>query len=144
MPGATIPVKYTADGENLSPPLSFDGIPAGTASLALVCEDPDAPLFTFIHWVVYDIPGGATGLPEGVPPDSTLPNGSHQGMNGWKKFGYGGPSPPGHKPHRYVFRLYALREGPISEPGRSAKELRRALEGRVLESAEYVGTYGRP
>ena len=109
----------------------------------MVCDDPDAPLLTFVHWVVYDIPASATGFPEAVPPQPTLPDGSRQGINSWKKVGYGGPSPPGHKPHRYFFRLSALREPVRATSALSAKDLARAIRDRVLESAECFGTYAR-
>jgi Raf kinase inhibitor-like YbhB/YbcL family protein len=142
--GGPIPAKYTADGQNISPPLVFEGIPSGAQALALICDDPDAPLFTFVHWVLYDLPASATGLAEAVPAQPTLADGSRHGTNGWKKLGYGGPSPPGHKPHRYYFRLYALREPTRAEPGLSAKNLSRAIQDRTVESAEYVGTYARP
>ncbi|HEY1198623.1 MAG TPA: YbhB/YbcL family Raf kinase inhibitor-like protein [Thermoplasmata archaeon] len=141
--GETIPKKYTGDGADISPPLAFEGVPQGTKAFALICDDPDAPVGTWVHWVIYDIPGTAKGLPEGVAKDASLPDGSRQGRNSWKKSGYGGPSPPPGKPHRYFFRLYALREPLGAAPGLSAKEAETAARTKSIESAEYMGTYGR-
>ena len=141
--GERIPTRYTDDGEDLSPPLVFEGAPPGTAALALICDDPDAPGGTWVHWVLYDLPGTATGLAEGVPTEPRLPDGSLQGRNGWSRIGYGGPSPPRGKPHRYFFRLYALREPLRARPGLSAAEIERAARGRAIESASFMGTYGR-
>ena len=141
--GGVIPKEHTADGRDVSPPLSFEGIPVGTRSFALICDDPDAPMGTWVHWVIYDIPGTARGLPEGIATDPSLPDGSRQGQNSWKRSGYGGPSPPPGKPHRYFFRLYALREPLGAPPGRGAKEIETAARSRAIESAEFMGTYGR-
>ena len=142
--GETIPKKYTGDGADVSPPLVFEGVPAGTKAFALICDDPDAPVGTWVHWVIYDIPGPAKGLPEGVAKPASLPDGSHQGRNSWKKTGYGGPSPPPGKPHRYFFRLYALREPLGMAPALGAKDVEAAARTKSIEAAEYMGTYGRP
>ena len=142
--GETIPKKHTADGADVSPPLLFEGIPAGTRAFALICDDPDAPVGTWVHWVIYDIPGTAKGLSEGLPTDASLPDGSRQGRNSWKKYGYGGPSPPPGMPHRYIFRLYALREPLGAAPGLTAKEAEAAARAKSIESATFMGTYGRP
>jgi Raf kinase inhibitor-like YbhB/YbcL family protein len=142
-PGETIPKKYTGDGGDLSPPLLFEGVPSGTKAFVLIGDDPDAPGGTWIHWVIYDIPGTAKGLPEGVATAATLPDGSRQGRNSWKKSGYGGPSPPPGKPHRYFFRLYALREPLGAPPGLGAKEIEAAARAKSIEAAEFMGTYGR-
>jgi len=141
--GDTIPTKYTGDGPDVSPPLSFEGVPPGTKAFALICDDPDAPVGTWVHWVIYDIPGNATGLAEGVAKDATLPDGSRQGRNSWKKSGYGGPSPPPGKPHRYFFRLYALRESLGLRPGLTANEVETAARAKAIESAQFLGVYGR-
>jgi Raf kinase inhibitor-like YbhB/YbcL family protein len=141
--GETIPKKYTGDGADVSPPLVFEGVPPGTKSFVLICDDPDAPVGTWVHWVIYDIPGMAKGLPEGVAKDAALPDGSRQGRNSWKKSGYGGPSPPPGKPHRYFFRLYALREPLGAAPGLGAAEVEAAARAKSIEAAEYLGTYGR-
>jgi len=142
--GETIPKKYTGDGADVSPPLSFEGVPNGTKAFALICDDPDAPVGTWVHWVIYDVSGTAHGLPEGVPTNASLPDGTLQGRNSWKKSGYGGPSPPPGKPHRYFFRLYALRETLGMGPGLSAKEVETAARAKALESAQLMGIYGRP
>jgi len=141
--GETFPTKYTGDGADVSPPLVFEGVPHGTRAFALVCDDPDAPVGTWVHWVIYDIPGSARGLPEGVPKDGSLPDGSRQGRNSWKKTGYGGPSPPPGKPHRYFFRLYALKEPLGLGPGMSAIEVEAAARAKAIEMAQFLGLYGR-
>ncbi|MGI0054320.1 MAG: YbhB/YbcL family Raf kinase inhibitor-like protein [Thermoplasmata archaeon] len=141
--GERIPTKYTADGDDVSPPLVFEGVPAGTKAFALICDDPDAPMGTWVHWVLYDIPASAVGLPEGVAKKTSLEDGSHHGRNSWKKQEYGGPSPPPGKPHRYYFRLYALREPLGAKPGLTAPEAEAAAKARSLGSAEYMGIYGR-
>ncbi len=137
----SIPSKYTADGENISPPLAWSGVPEGTKSLALIVDDPDAPGNVWVHWVLYDIPPGAGGLKEGVS-SSELPPGTREGLNDWGKKGYGGPSPPSGT-HRYFFKLYAL-DTVLPELGRPTKAaLEAAMEGHVLAKAELVGTYKR-
>jgi len=141
--GEPIPKKYTGDGADVSPPLVFAGVPEGTKSFALVCDDPDAPVGTWVHWVIYDVPGTATGLPEAVSKEASLPDGSRQGRNSWKKVGYGGPSPPPGKPHRYFFRLYALREPLGAGPGLGAKDVEASARTRSIGTAEFMGTYGR-
>ena len=141
--GETIPKKYTGDGADVSPPIVFEAVPPGTKSFALICDDPDAPVGTWVHWVIYEIPGTAKGLPEGVPTNATLPDGSRQGRNSWKKVGYGGPSPPPGKPHRYFFRLYALREPLGLPPGLGAKEIEAAAKAKSIGAGEFLGTYGR-
>ncbi len=141
--GETIPKKYTADGTDVSPPLRFEGVPTGTKAFALVCDDPDAPAGTWVHWVIYDVPGVEHGLPEGVATLASLPDGSRQGKNSWNKVGYGGPSPPPGRPHRYFFRLYALREPLNAAPGLGAREVEAAARAKSIEMAEFLGTYGR-
>jgi Raf kinase inhibitor-like YbhB/YbcL family protein len=141
-----IPAKYTCDGKDVSPPLVWSGLPAGTKSLALVVDDPDAPdpaapKMTWVHWVLYNIPPGASGLPEGVKPGE-LPKGTKEGLNDWKRTGYGGPCPPIGR-HRYFHKLYAL-DVVLSELGRATKQdLERAMKGHVLVSTDLVGTYKR-
>jgi len=115
----------------------------GTKAFALICDDPDAPVGTWVHWVIYDIPGTVKGLPESVAKSPSLSDGSRQGKNSWKKSGYGGPSPPPGKPHRYFFRLYALREPLGAAAGLTAIEAEAAARSKALESAEFMGTYGR-
>lgn len=141
--GETIPTKYTGDGADISPPLVFEGVPNGTKAFALICDDPDAPVGTWVHWVIYDIPGMAKGLPEGIPTEGSLSDGSRQGRNSWKKTGYGGPSPPPGAPHRYFFRLYALRAPLGLGPGLSAKEVESAARTKSIEAAQFLGIYRR-
>jgi Raf kinase inhibitor-like YbhB/YbcL family protein len=141
---ATIPPRYTCEGEDVSPPLSWDGAPAGTRSFALVVEDPDAPdpaapRRTWVHWILVDLPADATGLPEDASRNG-LPNGAREGRNDWNQRGWRGPCPPIGR-HRYFFKLFALDTVlfELTEPTRG--ELERALAGHVLASAELVGTY---
>ena len=105
--GGSIPARYTCDGEDVSPPLEWSGVPEGAKSLALTCDDPDAPSGLWVHWVVFDLPPSVTGLAEGVPPNPEISGGGRQGKNDFRKIGYGGPCPPSGT-HRYVFTLYAL------------------------------------
>jgi hypothetical protein len=135
--GEAIPSRYTCEGENLSPPLRWSGTPDGTRSLALVVDDPDAPVGTFTHWLAWGIDPEAGGLAEGQPAPA-------EGRNDFRVIGYGGPCPPpGHGPHRYFFKLYALDSDLALPAGASRAELERALEGHVLARAELVGIYER-
>lgn len=138
-----IPVDYTCDGDNVSPPIAWSGAPSDVRSFALICDDPDAPMGTWVHWVVYDIPSDETELPEAVPDLRELPSGAHHGRNDFKNLGYGGPCPPAGNPHRYFFKLYALDKMLQLEPGATKQEVREAMEGHVLDQAELVGTYQR-
>lgn len=142
----SIPSRYTCDGSNVSPPLSWSQVPAGTKSLALIVTDPDAPdpkapKTTWVHWVLYDLPADATGLREAIPVKG-LPQGTLEGSNDWGKTGYGGPCPPIGR-HRYVHTLYALDTvlADLDRPTRAA--LLAAMQGHVLASAELIGTYQR-
>ena len=139
-----IPRPYTCQGKDLSPALAWSGLPAGTQSLALIVDDPDAPdpkapKMTWVHWVLYNIPAGAAGLPEAVAPGA-LPAGTHEGRNDWKRTGYGGPCPPIGR-HRYFHKLYALDVvlPDLRQPTKA--ELERAMQGHVLGKAELMGTY---
>jgi Raf kinase inhibitor-like YbhB/YbcL family protein len=141
--GQTIPKPYTGDGRNLSPPLKWSEPPAGTKSLALVVEDPDAPRGVFTHWVVFNLPATVRELPEGVPPKSSLPDGAIQGINDFGAVGYGGPSPPPGKPHRYFFKLYAL-DTPLNlGPRTNRSQLLNAMDRHVLAEGQIMGRYGR-
>jgi Raf kinase inhibitor-like YbhB/YbcL family protein len=145
--GHPIPVRHTEDGEDLSPPLSWSGLPKGTQELALIVDDPDAPTAEpWVHWVIYNIPADAPGLDEGVPRTPTLQNpaGSLQGRNTWGTIGYRGPAPPkGHGTHHYHFKLYAL-DAPLGiGPGLDKKAVLEAVSGHVLGQKELVGTYQR-
>jgi len=139
--GGEIPVKYTCKGEDLSPPLSWSGVPEGAKSLVLICDDPDAPRGTFVHWVVYNIPSSASGLPEGVPAEPSLEDGTLQGTNHFGKIGYGGPCPPPGPAHRYFFKLYALDTTLELPPGATKEQVLKAMEGHVLAETELVGTF---
>jgi len=141
--GAAIPAKYTCDGDDISPPLKWRGVPEGTKSLALVCDDPDAPIGTFVHWVLYSIPPSVTELSEGVPAMGVIPNGAAQGTNDFKRLGYGGPCPPPGGAHRYFFKLYALDAELDLKPGAMKKDLVKAMEGHVLAEGQLMGTYQR-
>ena len=138
---AAIPTQYTCEGNDRTPPLAWSGVPAGARSLALIVDDPDAPdpkapKMTYVHWVVYNIAAADGSIGEAA----TLPNGVVQGINDWKKEGYGGPCPPIGR-HRYFFKLYAL-DTMLSDLGPATKkELEAAMRGHILEQAELVGTY---
>jgi Raf kinase inhibitor-like YbhB/YbcL family protein len=141
-PGEPIPRRYTCDGEDLSPPLAWGDPPQGTQSFALIADDPDAPVGTWVHWVLYDLPAGTRGLPEEVPPDADLPDGSRHGKNSWRRLGYGGPCPPSGT-HRYFFKLYALDTTLALNAGANKEQLLRAMEGHILAQAELMGVYSR-
>src|SRR5215212_7134702 len=136
-----IPERYTCDGANVSPPLMWSGVPDDTISLALIVDDPDAPdpkapTHTYVHWVLYDIPPTTTAL----GPDDPLPAGAREGVNDWKRTGYGGPCPPIGR-HRYFFKLYALDTTLPDLDSPTKAELEKAMQGHVLASAELIGTY---
>lgn len=135
--GQAIPEKYTCDGQNVSPPLTWSGGPANTKSFALICEDPDAPSGTFTHWVLYDLPGKTTQLAEGSS------GGGKEGANGFGKKGYGGPCPPPGKPHRYYFRIYALDTDSLGSAGSSKENVAAAMKGHILAEGHLMGTYQR-
>ena len=142
--GSRIPVKYTCEGGNTSPPLSWTGVPAGTRSIALIADDPDAPGVTWVHWVYYGIPPNVAELPEGVPTEETLPDKSRQGTSDFESVGYGGPCPPrGHGVHRYYFKVYALDTEVDLGPGATKKDLLARIEGSVLADGRLIGTYER-
>ena len=142
-PGGAIPEKYTGEGEDLSPPLEWEGAPKKARSFALVCDDPDAPVGTFVHWVIYDIPAEAGSLEAGLPPEAELAGGAIQGVNDFGATGYGGPHPPPGKPHRYNFKLYCLDKKLDAEPGLAKAELLDLMQGHILEQAELTGIYQR-
>ncbi len=140
--GRPIPKEYTCDSKDISPPLVWKDPPVGTRSFALIMDDPDAPIGTWVHWVLYDIPADVRSLEEAVPGESTLPDGSRNGKNSWRRLGYGGPCPP-RGTHRYFFRLYAL-DATLGLPsGAGKKEVIRAMKGHILGTAELMGTYSR-
>jgi len=141
--GEPIPPRYTCTDRDISPPLAWAGAPSGTKSYALIGDDPDAPIGTWVHWVIFNLPADSLGLPEAVPTTPELPNGARQGRNSWKKIGYGGPCPPPGKPHRYFFKLYAL-DGTLPLDAQAGKkEVEAAMKGRVLAEGQLMGTYRR-
>ena len=142
--GEPMAAKYTCEGQDISPPLTWDGIPEGTRSLALIVDDPDAPdpeapKMTYVHWVLYNLPPEAMGLPEGTTAIE-LPAGTREGLNDWQRVGYGGPCPPIGR-HRYFHKLYALDVvlNDLENPTKDA--LLKAMQGHILDQAEIVGTY---
>jgi len=141
--GESIPSKHTCDGEDVSPALAWAGVPESTKSLALICDDPDAPVGTWVHWVLYGVPADSTSLPEDVPARESVEGVGMQGRNDFKRIGYGGPCPPPGTPHRYFFKLYALDAVPPLTPGATKKELEAAMKGHVLAQGRLMGRYRR-
>jgi hypothetical protein len=141
--GAAIPAKHTCDAKNVSPPLKWSGVPAGTKSLALIVDDPDAPAGTWVHWVLYDLPATTSELGEDVVKSQYVAGGAKQGLNDFRHLGYGGPCPPPGKAHRYFFKLYALDAVLDLKPGLTKKDLESAMEKHVLGRAQLMGTYQR-
>lgn len=141
--GEMIPRTYTCQGKDISPPLTWLNIPKGTKSLALICDDPDAPLMTWVHWLIYGIPSEKRELSEDIPKKKILEGGGKQGKSGFGRIGYSGPCPPAGRPHRYYFRLYALDTELEIKPGIKKKKLLKAMEGHVLAQAELMGKYAR-
>src|SRR5437899_5500127 len=141
--GAPIPGRHTCDGGDVSPPLAWSGVPGGTRAFALIADDPDAPSGTWVHWVLYDLPAEMKELPEGTATMETLPNGAKQGINDFRKVGYGGPCPPPGLPHRYFFKLYALDAPTNLKPRATKQQLLDAMKGHVLGEAELMGRYKR-
>jgi Raf kinase inhibitor-like YbhB/YbcL family protein len=137
-----IPGKYTCDGADVSPPLKWDSLPDGTKSLALICDDPDAPMGTWVHWVYYDIPAETKDLSENVVSDERPASGGVQGINDFRRIGYGGPCPPGGT-HRYFFKLYALDILLNLSPGATKNQVLEAMENHILDHAELMGKYSR-
>jgi len=139
---AFFPVKYTCDGENISPPIEWEGIPEGAEFLVLICDDPDAPGGTWVHWIVFNIPADINGLPENVLPERELKSNALQGMNDFKKIGYGGPCPPSGE-HRYFFKLYALDDRINLPSGAYKNQIFIAMEDHVLAQCNIMGKYSR-
>ena len=137
-----VPSQYTCDGANVSPPLTWSDPPAKTQSFALISDDPDAPVGTWVHWVAWNIPPAARSLDENVPKKDALPNGMKQGTTDFRKIGYGGPCPPSGT-HRYFFKLYALDTTLNLPPRTTKKDLDRAMQRHILAQAELMGKYSR-
>jgi Raf kinase inhibitor-like YbhB/YbcL family protein len=140
--GDPIPRRFSCDGDDVSPPLSWTAPPAESASLALIVDDPDAPAGTWVHWVLWGIPADSGGLPEAIPASARLEDGTTSGKNSWGRLGYGGPCPP-RGTHRYFFKLYALDASPDIEPGATKERLLAAMKGHILAEARLMGTYTR-
>ena len=141
--GGSIPKKYTCDGADVSPQLTWNDPPAVTRSWALLADDPDAPVGNWNHWAIWNLPANLHSLPEGVSKSAHLSDGSEQGMNDFHKPGYNGPCPPAGKPHRYFFKLFALDTKLSLNSGAGKAELEGAIKGHVLAKAEWMGTYKR-
>ncbi len=140
--GGMIPSKYTCDGEDISPPISWSGLPEGTKSIAIINDDPDAPMGTWVHWVIYNIPHTAKGLPENIKRIEKLPDGTLQGKNSGGRIGYGGPCPPSGT-HRYFFKIYALDKVLDLKPGATKETLLSAMKGHILAESQFYGKYSR-
>lgn len=138
-----IPRDYTCDGKNISPPLSWSGAPTGTKSFVLIIDDPDAPGGTWTHWVVFNLPGDVSELAEDAAKSQFASGGAKEGLNDFKHVGYGGPCPPAGKPHRYMFKLYALDTMLGLKSGASKKEVESAMAKHILGQGELIGTYQR-
>ncbi len=141
--GEMIPKKFTCDGPDVSPQLSWKEAPAATQSFALIMDDPDTPVGTWVHWVLYKLPADTTGLPEGIEKQGQIATGALQGHNDFRKIGYGGPCPPPGKPHRYYFKLYALDTKLDLKAGATKPDLEGAMKGHILGEADLMGRYGR-
>lgn len=142
--GEDIPTQYTCEGENISPPLSWRGVPEQTDNLVLICDDPDAssaPGGPFTHWILYDLPASLTELPEGFSPGGDDSKMGIEGRNSFGNIGYEGPCPPSGPAHRYVFRLYALKADPGLPPGANRSQVLDEIKGHILGQAEYIGRY---
>lgn len=141
-PEALIPPKYTCDGDDISPPLQWETVPEATKSIALISDDPDAPMGTWVHWVLFNLPADTTQLHENIPPDKILPNGARQGITDFGRIGYGGPCPPGGT-HRYFFKIYALDTELDLAAGAAKNNLLKAMEGHILAEGQLMGKYKR-
>ena len=141
--GALIPKAYTGDGADQSPPLHWSEPPPGTKSFALICDDPDAPGKTWVHWVLFNLPPECRDLQEGLPTTATLPSGARHGQNDFGNFGYGGPAPPKGKPHRYFFKVFALDMLLELASGATKAQVEEAMLGHVLATGQVMGIYQR-
>jgi Raf kinase inhibitor-like YbhB/YbcL family protein len=144
--GQPIPPKYTCQGSDISPPLAWipqGGTPANTKSFTLIADDPDAPMGTWVHWVLYDLPPTTTALPEDVARTQYIAGNAKQGINDFHRLGYGGPCPPSGKPHRYYFKLYALDRMLDLKPGATKQDVEAAMKGHILAEGRLMGTYQR-
>ena len=141
--GQPVPDKYTCTGLNISPPVQWHNAPPGVRSFVLICDDPDAPVGTWVHWVLYNLPPATMSLTENLAPSPELPDGSKQGVNDFGQPGYGGPCPPPGKAHRYFFKIFALNAVLNLKAGATQKELLKAMDGHVVAQGQLMGTYQR-
>ena len=141
--GQSIPREHTCDGADVSPALHWRDVPSPTRSFALICDDPDAPAGTWVHWVLYDLPPGTSALPEGVATTQYVVGNAKQGISDFHRLGYGGPCPPPGKPHRYFFKLYALDKMLDLKPGAAKSDVESAMEGHILAEGKLMGTFQR-
>jgi len=141
--GADIPKQFTCSGADISPALSWNDPPPATKSFALIADDPDAPVGTWVHWVLYDLPATLRSLSQNFPKTEQSADGSRQGRNDFGKIGYGGPCPPPGKPHRYFFKLYALDTKLNLNPGATKKDVEKAMKGHILDQGEHMGRFAR-
>ncbi len=137
-----IPAKFTCDDEDVSPPLQWDEVPQGTKSIALISDDPDAPMGTWVHWVLFNLPPDTRELAEDIPPDRALQGGAKQGTNDFGRIGYGGPCPPSGT-HRYFFKIYALDAEIKLQAGVRKRDLLKAMEGHIIGQGQLMGKYKR-
>jgi len=140
--GGMIPSKFTCDGPDVSPALEWESVPENAKTLAIICDDPDAPMGTWVHWVIFNIPAGLGGLEEDVPADEVLPSGAIQGKNDFRRIGYGGPCPPSGT-HRYFFKICALDTELDLKPGATKSQVLEAMESHILAQGELMGRYSR-
>lgn len=141
--GEAIPKKYSGYGEDISPDIIWSKPPIGTKGFAVICEDPDAPIGIWVHWIIFNIPRKAASLPEGMPRREALPDGTIQGVNDFKRVGYDGPRPP-FGTHRYFFKVYALDTYPLKVGGNVTKDdLLKAMEGNILAEGTLMGRYSK-
>lgn len=140
--GEFIPKKFTCDDRDVSPPLAWTAAPAGTQSFAFTCDDPDAPVGTWVHWVLFNLSATTRELPENIAPEPTLAFGERHGKNSWGRLGYGGPCPPSGT-HRYYFKLYALDTVLPLQPGATQAEVAKAIPGHILAQGQLMGRYKR-
>jgi len=140
--GDSIPKQYTCDGADISPQLSWSQPPEGTGSMVLICDDPDAPMGTWVHWVLYGLSPDTLEISEGIPDDKEVLGGAKHGVNDFRKYGYGGPCAPGGT-HRYFFKLYAVDTEVNLDPGATKDEVLDAIKGHVLAEGQLMGRYSR-
>lgn len=139
---AMMPQQYTCDGQNISPPLAWTGVPDHTQSFAIICDDPEAPIGTWVHWVIFNLPAALRELPEHIPAQKKLPNGAKQGVNDFRQIGYGGPCPSAGE-HLYYFKLYALDTRLDLKAGATKTKLLQAMAGHILAESILAGMYKR-